>query len=209
MASTSLTPPLEATGIYKLATPFDDDLITGVLYTCKAIRTIADITASGVDAFTRYYQPKAIDQSKYTADVALDVMIVSLQAANGSMVYVPSTYILSYPQSGGVTYYASGLVVQLSALPESIDLTPVQTQIKNFVKDTLGIDCLISEVVLSTGKSIPWQTAVVTEKARANAITNHTTDTAKLADAQAQLASAQQQIATLQSYISANLKPSS
>lgn len=205
--SAIVTPAIGAYGLYKLSPPFDTVLLPGMAYTCKAIRTLADVIAEGKDPYATFYKPYSIDPTKYQADAAQDVTIVSLLSATGKMEHVPSTYVLSFPSVGGTPYRVMGLVVQLEALPDSVDLSPIHTQIQNLVKDTLGITAAITDVVLSDAMLLDSNTARATETARQAAISNHTTDTARLQDALDQLASAQQQLAVLQDYIAANLAP--
>jgi hypothetical protein len=75
---TSLVPQIGAAGIYTLLSPFDTMLVSGVNYTCKAVRTIDDLLAAGVDPYAAYYNPTGtpIDKATYTADVAAGVQII-------------------------------------------------------------------------------------------------------------------------------------
>lgn len=202
-----LLPDIGSAGIYQLAEPFDTDLIQGMSYTCRGIRSIADIIASGKDPRAEYYDPKQIDQTKYDADVAAGVTIVSLQPDSGQMVYVPSSYIISYPASGGVPYRVMCLAVQLSALPNQVSLAPLITQITNLVHDTLGIEATITETQLSNTELVESGTAAAIEAARQLVISNRVTDTAKLNAAQQQVAALQQQVTTLENYIRDHLAP--
>jgi hypothetical protein len=202
----SLVPQIGAAGIYTLLAPFDTKLTPNTNYTCKAVRTIDDLLASGVDPYATYYNPTGtpIDRTTYNADVAAGVQIVSLFSASGTPVYVPSTYIQSFPAAGGVPYAVMCMAVQIPAIPESLDLGPCKTQIIAIVKDTLGMDATITEVQLTEITLVDQATSQRYEAARQANITNSTTDNAKLIAAQTALAAAQQQITLLQDYIKNN-----
>lgn len=202
----SLVPQIGASGIYTLLAPFNTKLSPNTNYTCKGVRTIDDVLASGIDPYTTYYNPTGtpIDQTTYNADVAAGVQIISLMSPAGIPVYVPSTYIASYPAAGGVPYAVVCMAVQIPAIPESLDLGPCKTQILQVVQDTLGMTATITEVQLTEVTLIDQATSTRYEAARQANITNSTTDQAKLLAAQNALAAAQQQIQLLEAYIKNN-----
>jgi len=202
----SLVPQIGASGIWTLLAPFDRMLTPNTNYSCRALRTIDDLLADGIDPYGKYYNPTGtpIDRATYEADVAAGVQIVTLMSASGTPAYVPSTYIQSYPAAGGVPYAVVCMAVQIPAIPESLDLGPCKTQILSIVKDTLGMDATITEVQLTEVTLIDQATSQRYEAARQANITNSTTDNAKLIAAQNALAAAQQQIALLEAYIKNN-----
>lgn len=202
-----LTPQLGATGIWKLREPFNTQLIDGVRYTCMGIRTLADIRADGKDPYAQYYAPHQLDRAIYDLDVKVNVSIVSLQPDSGQMVYVPTTYINSFPSVGGQPYRVLALAAHLEALPDNLDLSGCIIAIKNIIKDTLGVESTITQVQLSDVEMIDSATAQNLETARQLNIQNKTTDTSKLMAAQAQVAALQQQLGVLQQYIKDHLAP--
>lgn len=206
--ATSIIPSIGTTGIFTLTTPFDTLLTPNVQYTCKGVRSLEDISSSGVDPFSTYYQPKGISQAAYAVDLAAGVCIISLLSSSGQMQYVPSSYIQQYPATGGIPYTVMALAVVLAAIPDSIDLSGLKQQYTDIAMNTLGIPVTITEVQLSPTSLVSQATSTAMEATRQANITNTTTDSAKLQAKENQLISAQQQIALLQDYIKTHLAPS-
>lgn len=200
-----MLPMLGAAGIYKLKAPFDADLLTNTQYTCVAIRKLVEIVAGGGDPFTDYYVPKSLDKSVYSTDLANDISIVTLQAADNSMVFVPSSYLAAYPDGGGVPYRVMLLSANIGAVPDSLDLTPIQQKIQDDVAGILGIQGVTVRVsAISNVTLLDTQTAQATESARQANITNTITDYAKLIQVTAQRDQALQRITELENYILSN-----
>lgn len=197
-----MLPMLGAKGIYKLKAPFDNDLLSNVMYTCIAIRNLRDITAKGGDPFTDYYaNPHSIDSSVYNADVANGVSIISLQAEDNSIVDVPSSYLAAYPDAGGVPYRVMLLSINLGAIPDALDLSPIIQKITDDVKDIVGVQSTVRAVAASNTTLLDTATAQNTEAARQANITNSTTDFSKLQQVTAQRDAALQKVQELQNYI--------
>jgi hypothetical protein len=51
----SLTPPIGASGIFRLSSPYASLLQSNVSYTCDAVRKMADIIVLGIDPHAEYY----------------------------------------------------------------------------------------------------------------------------------------------------------
>lgn len=204
-----LTPDIGASGVYTLKEPFQDLLVQGKKYTCRAIRTIDDIVASGLDPYSTYYAPGGtpIARSIYDADVAAGMVIVSLQSSSGDMVYIPNTYILSFPATGGVPYAIMCLAASLEAIPESVDLSVLKAGIVSLITDTIGVNATVQEVKLSQTELIDSTISANMEAARQLNISNRTTDRAKLLALQTQYAQLQQHVTTLENYIRDHLAP--
>lgn len=207
MAET-IIPTIGARGIWTLLDPYTTVLAPGVVYACTGLRTIADVQAAGIDPYATYYNPTGtpIDRTKYDQDVAAGVMIVSLLSDDGNTVYVPTTYIKSFPAAGGVPYSVICLAVELPAIPEYVDLSAIKQIIADRVMDTIGVTCTVTEVKLSNTTLIDQQTSKGYEAARQANISNKTTDNAKLMAVSAQLQQAQQKIAALEQYIKTHMR---
>lgn len=198
----NLLPLMGAAGIYTLSAPFDKDLLPNTQYTCVSIREMVEIVNGGGDPFGDYYAtPHSIDKSTYTADLANGVSIVGLQAANNSIVYVPSSYLAAYPDGGGVPYRVVVLSINMGAVPDSLDLSPIEQKIMDDVQDIIGVTSTVQSVVVSNVTLLDTATAQGLETARQALITNSTTDYSKLVQITAQRDAALQQVQELQNYI--------
>ncbi|WP_233874231.1 DUF7194 family protein [Paraburkholderia adhaesiva] len=200
--TTPLNPNLGASGLWSLVTPFDQLVSSTVAYTCVAVRELADIIADGGDPFTLYYQPQNLQQSDYQNDVAAGASIISLQATGANRIHVPSTYICQMPNGNNIPYRGIVLGVKLGALPDSLDLTYVKSQVRAVVQDAIGVDpgTIRSLAVTAQTQISPAEDASVTASREA-LMGRNGTPTAQLAAARVQVATLQQQVASLSQFI--------
>lgn len=201
----SLTPPVSASGLFQLAPPFEQELIPGVNYTCIAVRKFADIQKLGIDPYSTYYVPNGLTESIYEEDVVAGECIVTLRSNGGAFLYVPTSYILSYPNQGGIPYTAIVLGVDLGPIPNYVDLTAIKMAISNLVHDTFGVTPQIQQAAISETKNMSIADANAIESARLSEINTNQTDRAKYLASQAQLSAALAKIQELESYIASTL----
>lgn len=170
-------PPPGTRGLYSLKAPFKT--VPNELYSCGAIRYFKDIQNQGVDVYAKYYQPLELTEADYARDLAAGVVIITLLSETQQPIYVPSSYVLSYPGLSSYNYQHVVLSVSLGALPDALDLTFLKTQIATAVSEVIGVTPTVYEnVAPSTGVVTPEQHDAM-EAARQAAITNRTTDYAR------------------------------
>lgn len=203
----SLTPPINVTGTYSLNAPWAQDVVPNTPYTCIAVRKFADIIRKGEDPFALYYATKQLAYSDYQRDSAAGECIVTLRSAGGQFIYVPTSYILGFPNQSGVPYASMLLGVRLGAIPNNLDLSAIKAKIATAVHDILGITPTIQQAVNSeiVNKSAADHAAI--EAARQAQITERQTDYAKYLAAQATVQAQAQRIVELETYIRQNLPP--
>lgn len=202
-----LVPPLGASGVYTLRAPFQNKLQANTSYRCDAIRRINDFIELGVDPYEEVYQPEGISRSVYDNDAAKNVAIVSLVSQNNHWIYVPSTYISSYPNVNGIPYVSLVLGVSLGAIPHYMDMTGLSNAIKNLVRDTIGVVPQITQVAVSDVTNLSQRDHDSLETNRQQAIINTQTDRAQAIALRAENATLRQQLNDLQAYIRDRLPP--
>lgn len=179
----NIVPDIGVNGVFSLKEPFNNLLIKDIGYTCTAVRQLTDIIKAGGDPQALYYTPYNLDSTIYNADVKNNVCIVSLQSSKGGdTVYVPSSYVLSFPKTGGIPYTVTGLGISLGAIPDGLDLTYLKSRIQTVVKDTLGLvsDVEIKTLALSETTLVNQDSHNALETARKNNIADTQTDYSKL-----------------------------
>jgi hypothetical protein len=194
-------PPVGTKGLWTLLAPFNASLLPNVSYTCIAIRNISDVIAAGGDPQALFYTPAGLSADVYEADLASDVSILTLQNPSGLVVYVPTTYLTSYPDAGGVPYKTIILAVNLGPVPESLNLSYLQSKIADSVQEIIGVKPAITPVGASATVIIPNAQDSAIVAARAAIVGTVTTDYAKYLTAQNQLNAALQKIGILENYI--------
>lgn len=194
-----VTPPLLAKGRYTVRSPFSVKETT--IYTCIALRKFEDIVELGEDVYATYYQPFGLTTSQYQRDVRLGAVIVSLQDPFGEVLYIPDTFILTYPNMGDITYHHVVISVSLGPIPTTVPLDYLRQQMSSIASDVIGVDAITREHLAPTvGAVTPTQHEIL-EAARVLRITNRETDRAKVLAAAAQTAILEERIRVLEQVI--------
>lgn len=197
----ALIPPVGTSGIYTLAAPFNSLLQADMSYRCDAVRRISDFIEVGIDPFEEFYVANQLEKNTYDQDLMNQVCIISLVSSTGHWVYVPSTYILAYPDINGVPYTVMVLGVEIGAVPNYLNLAGFKQAIINLTRDTIGVIPTIREVAISAVQKLSHVEHSVLENARVLLVNNSQTDRAKLLAAQAELNQLRQQYDQLETYI--------
>lgn len=196
-----ILPIIGTEGIYKLKAPFDIRLIPTVVYKCISVRSISDIVISGEDVLEEYYVNNGLVEADYTLDLANDEYILTLQAVSGDVLYVPSSYLLAYPDVGGVIYTPMMLGLVLGNIATDFDLTYLKSKIESVVLENIGYTTTCQEVV--TGDQVIINNddhdAIVT--ARNQLVGTIETDYSKYLQMKAERDSANLKIQQLEAYI--------
>lgn len=202
----SLTPPIGSSGIFQLGSPYAALLQSQVTYTCDAVRKMSDIIKLGIDPHTQYYLPHSLDRTVYETDLQNGESIVSLRSNGGHWVYVPTSYVLSYPNANGIPYTALVLGINIGAVPNYLDLSAVKARIVDLVRETIGVSSTVTQVAISPTKSLPQTDHNAVEAARVANITATKTDRALMLEMKTQRDALLQRNQELEAYI-ASLSP--
>lgn len=197
-----LTPPLGTKGRYVVNAPFVTDPTT--LYTCAAVRSFRDIRERGFDPFTEFYEPAGLTQEQYTADVEAGAAIITLTSDTQPVIYIPDTYILSYPNLEYVPYNHVILSLSLGMVPDYLDFSFLKDQVAAVCSDVIGVESNVNLHIAPTTDVVTSDQHDILETARLQAIALRDTDRALyLAEAQKN-AALLEQIATLEQIIKNN-----
>lgn len=188
-----LTPPIGISGSFLLREPFATQADTE--YTVTAIRSFAEIRSRNNDPLALIYTPVKLGEVEMNLDIAENAVIVVLSTRLGQLLYVPDTYIQSYPHMGSVPYSYLIASVGLGMLPDALDVTNIKQVVASAVSDYIGVE---AEVFITRGDvsdSIDEQRHVQLTISREQAIRNRETDRAKALRLGSELQTANQRIA--------------
>jgi len=197
-------PPIGTAGLYHLDAPFATLLIADLPYTCIGVRKLSDILAAGGNPLKDYYQSNSLTVDKFNEDYANDVCILSLQCSNGALLYVPTSFVLSYPDIGGVPYSTLALAISIGIVPDTLNLSYLQSKIVDDVRDIVGIDAVVNVVAISPPTLLSYDDSKAIEAARVAKITTTVTDYSKYLETLALLETARLKITELENYIIAH-----
>lgn len=169
-----IIPNVGDTGLYGVNTPYN--LTPNLSYTCIAIRAFVDLVNAGIDVYSTFYSPIGISMDTYTSDNQYGTVIVVLQGSDGSIVYIPSSYIVATPDQSGVLYRSIVLAMPLGLLPDGFDLSNVITSVNGLIQSMVGVTVTAQVVVTPLTETVTQAQATAIEAGRIGQINNQTSD---------------------------------
>lgn len=179
-----IVPPLNLSGTYTVKTPFV--LVDGVTYSCIAQREYKDLVINNVSVYDRFYSPYNISRAEYEADVKNNAVMITLFSDDAPTVYIPSTYITSYPDLSAVTFRHRVLSISLGAIPDTMPLDDFISKVGSLSSDVLGVIPTVTQHSVSLSTTVSTQAANAFEAARQARIKDRTSEHAQLLAAQAE-----------------------
>ena len=175
-----MVPPIGTKGLYVLLPPFDNVIKPAELYECGAIRYFEDIANNGRNVYDLYYKPWGINETRANQDRQEGHVIVTLLSPKYPPVYVPSSYIKSYPDLNSKPYNQVILTLSLGALPDDAILDTAAAAAASAVSDTIGVTPEVHFGIMPLSDSVTPADHETREAARQGAISNRTTDYARV-----------------------------
>lgn len=201
-----MTPSMNARGVYTLRAPWT--IAAGTTYECIAIRSFEDFVDRGIDVYNKVYEPKSLPESAMLDDRAEGAKIITLRSGTLPLIFVPDTYIESYPSQDGVAYSQVILSINLGAVADGESLDFLQSQLASVTEASFGITPTVKVNIAPSTNYVSAAQHAAIQVARQAAITNSTTDRARVIELQATVDAQAQQILTLeQILIDNNLLP--
>lgn len=189
-----LTPAPGIKGAFLLRLPFKTQ--ADVEYTVTAIRSFAEIRARNSDPMKLIYNPAGIeDTALMQSDIDEGAAIVVLATRTGELMYVPDTYIDSYPYMGSVPYSHLIASASLGMIPDSLDTAQLQQVIASAVSDYIGVEPTVFITRGEISDIITEERHVQLTISRNEAVKNRETDRAAVLRLTAQLQAANDRIA--------------
>ncbi len=171
------TPPLHASGKWGLASPWA--AANDVTYVCHAIRTFEDIEKMGENVYERYYKPYITEGSTHGNKVWLFAQerllrpnIITLISNDNRIIYVPDTFIVSFPDASEFKYNQVVLAVPLGILPDKFDVTHILDAVKDKISTLLGITVTPFTIISSLASNPTLEEHMALEANRLASIRN-------------------------------------
>lgn len=201
------TPSLNASGFYQLAAPYAALISATLQYTCVGVISIQGAVAQGIDVLNTIYLASGDTAANYASDLANGVSIITVTSGTGSIVQFPNTAMLSVPQVTGVVYRNLVLGIALSALPDSMDITDLQSEVSALIYSKIGVKSTTFVTTVGGATILTTEQDTAVKAARAAAITNQSStyyqNQLLISENAAMLA----KIASLESYIKSTISP--
>jgi hypothetical protein len=195
----SVIPQIGIKGRWEVRAPFS--VKPGLLYTLGAIRSFIDIENNGVNVFETYYGPIALTQAQYNDDRRQGIMLLTLLSDTDAPLYIPSSFVTAFPSLDSVAYHHLVLSASCGALPVTMSLDFLVTQVGKVISDTIGVTPTINIGVVPLLSVVTPDQHETNEARREAAISNRTTDYARLAEEQRKNTLLSQRLAVAESII--------
>ena len=174
---TDLVPPVGTTGRYTVKAPFSVN--PGKVYTCSAVRKFIDVENQGIRIFETYYETMGLTPQDLAEDRMAEARLITLTSETDKPIYLPSTYITSYPDGSYRNYQRIVMAAEIGMIPDYIDLTHAIASVKDVLSDVIGIEPNVVVAVAPTLDQVTPQEAEALEAVRTAAINNRTTEYAR------------------------------
>lgn len=158
-----------------------------VKYSVTALREFSDLYIKGVDVYSQYYKPYGLIDGvekngktfSFAAEAKLNPTIITLEGSDDTVIYVPSTYVESYPIAGDVTYSRLILTADLGALPDEVPLDSILQDVEDLIQAKFGVRPVANVARGYTNEQPTMDEHIVLEQSRIGSITtaqNHFTE---------------------------------
>lgn len=180
--NSNLIPSIKTTGKFKATAPFDSVFDPNTTYQVVGIRSIEELEANKVDIYQLVLQKVGVAKEDAPALIkkckALDGVIVIFGVQGQADIYVPSTFLPSLPDTGGVEYERLCLIVDLGAVPIHLKerINTAKAHINDYVTSHIGVTNSVSFGSLPTSQFVSQEQANIFESTRQNKINTTKTD---------------------------------
>lgn len=118
-----------------------------LIYNVTAIREMSDFSSYGIDVYKHVYMKVGLINGSehdgktfnFADEARNNPAIITLEANDGSIVYIPENYILSYPNMSDVVYSRIILAADLGGLPDYVFLGDIKDELTELLNAKLGL----------------------------------------------------------------------
>lgn len=194
-ATTNIIPQLYAQGSFEANPPFDSVVSPSAFYTVKGVNSPVQLQADKQDLFKLVWEPAGVAEADYqqqlNALINIDGAIVVLTSKNSPPVYVPSTYIKSFPLVDGVIYEHLCIITDCGSVPPGFKdvLNSAVDHFNNYMKDNYGLENPRTVLgTIATRGYVPKEQADAWENTRQSKIKENPSDLVRLNSANSTIA---------------------
>lgn len=182
------TPPMYTKGRFVVTAPWQ--FSPSVVYECIAIRSFEDVYKQLIDVYEAFYKPMGLIDGVngfiFSEEKAKAPNIITLVGSDGTVNYVPDTYIQAFPVMTDIPYHHVALTVSLGALPEYVEVDLIAKEVSDLVSAKIGTAATASVGVAPLSMQPTREQHETIETARLNAIKTFENNVTKIAKLQAE-----------------------
>ena len=133
---------------FSFLAPYNTVLSDKTIYEVTQKYTLKSMIDSGMDPLNQVYLKYEMTEEDYINDLTIDMSIVELTLGS-KRYYVPADRIVSVGDETNVPYSERMIGIKLGFIPHAELVTNAITDIKALVADSLGIDAIVEDVVVT------------------------------------------------------------
>lgn len=134
-----IVPFVGMAGLYTVKDPYTFSINVDTEYTCTSSASLVGLISNGRDPWEEIYKPAGGTEELYQEDLINNRCVVTIQSGNGEVFEVPNSSIIPIPIEDGIRYVSAILAVSLAAIPESLDVTVLSSDVSDLIMSRLGI----------------------------------------------------------------------
>lgn len=203
MANT-IIPAVGTRGRFVLKPPFDAMMKANTLYTMTECRRYDAIETLGQNIFELFYNPVNLTEANLQSDRTAGALLITLMSSDSAPLYVPSTYVQSFPDLNYKPYNQYIATLSFGPLPDDTIFDPVVQALQNAASDFLGVIPTVNIAYIALTDAITPEEHDNREAVRQAAIASRQSDYARLAEANATIALQAQRIVILEKIVKDN-----
>jgi len=192
-------------GMFEAEAPFDKVVDSSAYYTVQSLRSPAEMLANKLDLFKLVWEPTGATELDYqqqlAALTAASGMFMVLSAKNKPLVYLPSTFVKSYPLVDGVLYEHMCVILDCGVVPGTFKdvLNSGLDHCVNYLKDNYGMENPTATIgTIQTRAYVSKEQAAAWENTRQQRIKGNPSDLVRANKAEAMVLSQAKYIEELQ-----------
>lgn len=192
----NIIPPTNTVGLWKVKLPYT--VKANLPYWLIAVRMFEDITKTGVDVYTAFYEPyiKNGDQIPNTSDtfnfddeVKNGARILTLKSEAGEVLYIPSTFIAEYPDTDIVLYSPMIVSLNMGIFNPDVDFSILAQALVDTCKAYTGVgNVAVAVHAAPATEGLTSSQVEALETARQNVMNGNETNIQKIVRLEAEIA---------------------
>lgn len=194
-------PSVGTRGRFVVKEPFAAAMTPNTLYTLTATRRFDEIEALGQNIYELFYRPFNLTEQDLQTDRTAGAVMITLMTTNSAPLYIPTTYVVSFPDLNYKPYNQYVMVLSVGPLPDDTLFDPTIAAIKNATSDFLGVEPEVHVAFMPLSDVITPEENENREAVRQAAISNRETDYARLYEAKATIDLLKQRIEILEKIV--------
>ena len=141
-----IVPSIGTSGSFIFLEPFNKEEYNNLELTVESVRSLVELSRSGIDPFTTIYEPYLLTETDFQDDLDNNIPILVLRTLDNNLLYVPADRVSKLPDTTGVRYQERVIAINLGAIPYSMDLETLKEALNETTFSLTGIQVASKDI---------------------------------------------------------------